>query len=124
MRQIWVIALVFLLGLSLGLVYAWRIKPVEYTDNEFADLKPTYQAEYVLMVSDAYALSGNLDAARERLSRLAVPDVATLVLSYAESALTQGATEIEIDHLAHLAAALGASSPALSPYLTPTPTVP
>jgi hypothetical protein len=117
MRQIWVIVLVFLLGLSLGLVYAWRIIPVEYIDNEIADLKAPYQVDYVLMVSDAYALSGNLDAARERLSRLAVPDVAALVLS-------QGATETEIGHLARLAAALGASSPALSPYLTPTPTVP
>jgi len=124
MRKIWVIALVFLLGLSLGLVYAWRIKPVEYIENEIADLKAPYQADYVLMVSDAYALSGNLDAARERLSRLAVPDVAALVLSHAESALTQRATETDIGHLARLAAALGTSSPALSPYLTPTPMVP
>lgn len=124
MRRVWVIVLVVLLGLSLGLTYAWLIEPVEYTDTEIADLKETYQADYVLMVSDAYALTGDLDAARERLGRLSAPDVAALVLSHAEAALTGGAAEAEVGRLARLAAALGASGPVLAPYLTPSPATP
>lgn len=128
MRRIWVMALVILLGLSvglsLGLTYAWLIDPVEYTDTEIADLKEVHQTDYVLMVSDAYALTGDLDAARERLNRLGVPDMATLVLSHAQAALSAGVSEGEVGRLARLAAELGASDPILTPYLTPSPTVP
>jgi hypothetical protein len=128
MRRIWVMALVILLGLSvglsLGLTYAWLIDPVEYTDTEIADLKEVHQTDYVLMVSDAYALTGDLDVAREHLSRLGVPDMATLVLSHAQAALSAGVSEGEVSRLARLAAELGASDPILTPYLTPSPTVP
>lgn len=128
MRRIWVMALVILLGLSvglsLGLTYAWLIDPVEYTDTEIADLKEVHQTDYVLMVSDAYALTGDLDAARERLSRLGMPDMATLVLSHAQAALSAGVSEGQVGRLARLAAELGASDPILTPYLAPSPTVP
>ncbi len=119
MRRVWVIALVTLLGLGLGLIAGWFWWPVEYYDTEIADLKETYQADYVLMVSDAYALTGDVDVAWERLSRLGAPDVAALVLSRAEAALAAGVTAAEVGRLARLAAALGASSPTLAPYLTP-----
>jgi hypothetical protein len=119
MRRVWTTALVTLLALGLGLAVGWLWWPVEYYDTEIADLKKAHQADYVLMVSDAYALTGNLDAARERLGRLGVPDVAALVLSQVEATLAAGATAAEVGRLARLAAALGASSPTLAPYLTP-----
>ena len=125
MRRAGVVLLLTLVGLGLGaglgLAIGWIWWPVEYTDTEIADLKGTYQADYVLMVGEAYALTGDLDQARERVGRLGVPDAATLVLAQAEAALTAGASRDEIGHLARLAAALGISSPALVPYLTPIP---
>ena len=124
MRKIWIIALAILLGLTLGLTYGWLINPVAYTDTKIVDLKEAYQIDYVLMVSDAYALTGDLDAARERLSHLKVSDPASIVIFQAESALAAGADETQVSRLARLAAAMGASSPALSPYLTPAPTTP
>lgn len=124
MRKTLIIALVILLGLALGLTYGWLINPVAYTDTEIVDLKEAYQIDYVLMVSDAYALTGDLDAARERLSYLKVSDPASIVLFQAESALAAGTDEAQASRLARLAAALGASSPAISPYLTPTPAAP
>jgi len=127
-RRVWVTVLLALLGLALGvglgLTIGWIQWPVEYYDTELTDLREVYQADYVLMVSDAYALTGNLDAARERLSRLGVSDVAALVLSHAEASLAAGTPEAEVGRLSRLAAALGASSPSLAPYLTLTPTVP
>lgn len=124
MRRVGVIALVTLLGLVLGLAIGWVWWPVEYYDTEIADLKETYQADYVAMVSDAYALTGDLDAARKYLSRLDAPDAAALVLSLAETTLAAGAPPAQVGRLARLAAALGASSPALAPYLTPPPHAP
>jgi hypothetical protein len=128
MRRIRGIALLSLIGLGLGiglgLLVGWRLWPVEYYDTEITDLKEVHQADYVLMVSDAYALTGDLAAARERLSRLGVADVAAVVVFYAESALTAGASEAEVGRLAQLAAALGATSPTLAPYLISLPATP
>jgi len=128
MRRIGVVLLLTLLGLGLGLglglAVGWLWWPVEYIDTEIADLKLEHQRDYVLMVGDAYALNGDLEAARARLSLLRVPDVADLVRSCAEAALAAGAPRSEVSHLARLAIALGASSPALTPYLAPAPSVP
>lgn len=128
MRRVWVIVLLTLLGLGLGiglgLYVGWVQWPVEYYDTEIADLREAYRVDYVLMVSDAYAMTGDLDAVRERLSRLGALDGAALVLSHAEAALAVGAPETEVGRLARLAAALGASTPMLAPYLMPTPTAP
>ncbi len=128
MRRVWGTLFLALLGLglgvALGLYIGWIEWPVEYFDTEISDLKDVYQADYVLMVSDAYAVTGDLDAARERLSRLGVPDVAALVTSHVEVALAGGGDEAQIGRLARLAAALGTSTPALSPYLTPPPVAP
>lgn len=128
MRRVLVTILLALLGLGLGiglgLYVGWVRWPVEYYDTEIADLREAHQADYVLMVSDAYALTGDLDAAWERLSRLGMPDVAALVVSHAEAALTAGAPGTEIGRLARLAAALGTSTPSLAPYLMLTPAAP
>ena len=128
MRRVRVIALLSLIGLGLGiglgLLVGWILWPVEYYDTEIADLKEVHRADYVLMVSDAYALTGDLDAARERLSQLGVTDVAALVVFHAELALAAGAPEAEVGRLAQLAAALGATSPTLAPYLISLPATP
>ncbi len=124
MRRVLVVVFVVLIGLGLGLAVGWLWWPVEYYDTEIADLEKAHQAEYVWMVSDAYALTGNLDAARERLARFGAPDVAALVLSHAQAALASGASSAQVGRLARLAAALGASDPTLAPYLPPPPQSP
>lgn len=112
------------LGIGLGLAAGWLWWPVEYTDTEIADLTGAYQADYVLLVSDAYALTGDLAAARLRLGRLGAPDAAALVLARAQAALAKNAPVEQVSRLARLAAALGASSPEMAPYLDPSSTAP
>ena len=125
MKRSWVFALLSLaglgLGIGLGLVAGWLWWPVEYTDTEIIDLEESFRADYVVMVSDTYALTGDLNAARERLNRLGAPDPAALVASRAEAAIAAGGAEDQIGNLARLAAALGASNPALRQYLAPPP---
>jgi hypothetical protein len=38
-------------GLALGLVYGWRINPVQYTDITPDVLRIDYRSDYVLMVA-------------------------------------------------------------------------
>lgn len=62
--------LMILIGAGLGILYTWRINPVDYTDTELNTLRGDYQADYVLMVAEIYNFDQNLDAAVNRLTRL------------------------------------------------------
>ena len=104
-------------GMGLGLWYGWVFDPVEYTDTDLSHLAAVYRDEYILMVSQAYVLNGDLDAARARLALLSVPDTAVLVANVAESALARGASDLDIQSLARLAAAMGVQRDALAPYV-------
>jgi hypothetical protein len=110
--------------MGLGLWYGWVIDPVEYRDTDVSHLAAVYRAEYILMVSQAYALDGDLSAARARLALLASPDPALTVADVAEAAIAQGASELDIRSLARLAKALGAERDSLAPYVARIGSVP
>jgi len=99
-----------IVGLLAGLFIGWVLWPVQYTDTDIADLKPAYQDEYILMVSAAYAVSGDLGQAQMRLARLNDPDPAQRVALLAESLIARGADPGDIENLVNLADALGAYS--------------
>jgi hypothetical protein len=95
-------------GLLAGLLVGWVLWPVQYTDTNIADLKPAYQDEYILMVSAAYATSGDLEQARAQLVRLNDPGPALRVAILAEALIARGADPGDIERLVNLADALGA----------------
>jgi hypothetical protein len=112
------LAIVGLLGgVGLGLWYGWEIDPVEYTDTDIAHLHPVYKDEFILMVSKAYALDGDLATARARVALLALPDPANAVADLAERAIAQDAPPPQIRTLAQLANAMGAPRESFQPYL-------
>jgi hypothetical protein len=121
-KRVWLAVLLGLFGLvagaGLGLWYGWEVDPVEYTDTDLAHLHPSYKDEFILMVSKAYALDGDLHRARARLEMLALPDPAGATATLAEQAIAQGAPPPRIRVLAQLAHALGASRPSFTPYLS------
>jgi hypothetical protein len=57
-----------LLGLALGLVYGWRIDPVQYTDITPDVLRIDYRTDYVLMVAEAYRAEGDPALAAQQLA--------------------------------------------------------
>jgi hypothetical protein len=122
-RRIWLAVLLGAVGLvagaGLGVWYGWEVNPVAYTNTDLAHLHPSYRDEYILMVSKAYALDGDLDAARARIEWLTLPDPASTAADLAEQAIAESAPAAQIRALAHLAQALGADRPALAPYLSP-----
>ena len=51
----WILTLLaFVIGIALGLIYGWKINPVQYTDITPDVLRSDYQTDYVLMVAEAY----------------------------------------------------------------------
>jgi hypothetical protein len=117
----WVALVAVLTGAGLGLWYGWMVNPVEYKDTDVAHLYAVYRDEFILMVAEAYAVDGNLDTARARLALLSVPDPANTVADLAEAALSRGASQLDVQALARLAAALGVQREPLRPYLGESP---
>lgn len=59
-----------LVGLALGLVYGWRVNPVQYTDMTPDVLRIDYRVDYVLMVAEAYQTEEDPALAAKRLAVL------------------------------------------------------
>jgi hypothetical protein len=104
-------------GLGLGLLYSWEIAPVEYTDTDISHLHPVYKDDFIVMVSKAYALDGDLDTARARMALLGLNDAPGAVADLAEQKIAQNAPPPQIRPLVQLASAMGASRASFELYL-------
>ncbi|MDY7076320.1 MAG: hypothetical protein SXV54_05265 [Chloroflexota bacterium] len=63
----WALIIGVVLGLALGLLYAWQINPVEWGNATPSHLRSDFQRNYILWVAERYASDGDLDEARTRL---------------------------------------------------------
>ncbi|MBM4423953.1 MAG: hypothetical protein FJ030_11245 [Chloroflexi bacterium] len=102
-----------ILGIALGLIYSWQINPVKYTDTAPDSLRADYQADYVVMIAQAYSTDGDLDLARARLATLNLVDPGQHVADLAAAQIQRGAALDDLRALSALAAALGAVPPPL-----------
>lgn len=59
-----------IIGLVLGLVWAWLIQPVEWKDASPALLHPAYQEEYLRMAIDSYSVHRDTVTAQRRYQAL------------------------------------------------------
>jgi len=125
-HKILVIALLAgtVVGLLFGALVGWVIWPVQYTDTDPVDLRPEHKDDYVIMVSAAYALDGDLGKAEARLAELEVDDVSQVVADLASRYINIGAAMVDVRNLVQLADALGSSDRAMLDYIaTPTTTL-
>jgi len=113
-------------GLAAGLVVSWWLWPVEYTDMSPDTLHPYHRAEYIKLISHAYAYDKDLRRAQVRLAALGeLGSVGVEVVTLAEQYAAQGKDVHDIESLARLAHALGHRRAALAPFMpggAPTPT--
>lgn len=109
------------LGLALGFAIGWRLWPVKYTNTAPAVLRQDYCDDYLIMIATAYEVEGDLEQTREQLRALDPQEPAAPVIELAERLVEAGGGDDEITRLARLAWALGATSPALTPYLENSP---
>lgn len=122
MRRVLPLALAGLaVGIALGLLVGWVLWPVRYTNTAPAQLRQDYRTEYVLMVAAAYEVEGDLEAAQARLTLLDPEQPARPVRELAETLIAEGGRETDIRMLVRLAAAMGATTPAMAPYLEEAP---
>jgi hypothetical protein len=106
-RGSWYLLTGLVIGIGLGLLYAWIIKPVEYVDTTPNTLRTDYKDAYRLTIASAYQASGDLARAQARLNLLEDDETALALAEQAQRHLAEGGTADEAQALADLAAILG-----------------
>ena len=129
-RGSWYLLTGLVIGVVLGLLYAWIISPIEYVDTTPNTLRSDYQDVYRLSIAMAFQTSGDLARAQARLNLMGDEQVALTLAEQAQRHRAAGGTEDEAQALANLAAVLGqapvpfTASPAPSETLSPTTETP
>ena len=110
MRRIpWSSLLALLVGLGLGLVYAWTISPARVIDSQPVALRADFKDHYRSAIAAAYSATGDLARAQARLSLLGDTDSIEALNAQAQRMLasnTSGQSFNEADQVAALASAL------------------
>lgn len=99
------------LGVTLGLVITWVIWPTEFTNAEFADLRPALRDDYIRMTSLAYEADGDVANARQRIAALRLANPAQTFNDLIEREIRSANDPATQDALIHLSQALGFKPP-------------
>ena len=123
-RGPWYLLTGLVIGIVLGLVYAWLIAPQGTQDTSPASLQPEFKDQYRAMIAAAFVATGNLPRAEARLALLGDSDSVIALSEQAQRTLGEGGSPIEAQALGLLAVALGpedaSSLPTLDASTTPT----
>jgi len=95
-----------LIGIALGLLYGWKISPVQYTDVPPTILRQDYRADYVLMVAEAHRNEGDPEGTARRLAIFGSESPEQIVRTALEYATNNGFTQEEITLLQDLLSAM------------------
>ena len=129
-RGSWYLLTGVVLGIVLGLIYAWVVSPVQFVDAPPSALRADYKNEYRALIAEAYLYSNDLLRAKERLTQLKDDDMLKGITMQAQQALANGRPEEEVHALSMLAMALSQditptiSSSVRMPGTTPLPSSP
>ncbi len=121
-RGNWYLLTGFILGLVLGLVYAWAISPVSEVDTHPHLLREDYKDIYRSMISQAYQANLNLPRAQARLELIGDSDPALALAAQAQRFLAESGDNEMAKILANLSAALQIAAGPLPTDLPPTAT--
>jgi hypothetical protein len=105
-----------ILGLILGLAYAWWIDPIRITEAAPAQVTEAYQHTWIIMAAEALAQDGDWDRTRARLDTLRDPVLPQTVKTLFEQADAQG-SKAAARALAQLADRLAVRTAEMSVYL-------
>lgn len=125
-RGSWYLLTGFVLGLAAGVLFAWWVQPVRYTNTRPASLRADFKDQYRALIASAYLADGNLVRAKARLELLSDKDMFQALTIQAQRTLADGSFPQEARALGVLAVALGQApatanvSPA-APGITPSP---
>ena len=117
-RGNWYLLTGVVLGIILGILFAWVISPVKYVDTAPESLKDEFKDQYRVLIASAYAANGDLVRAKARLELLDEADIYLVVAEQAQQMLAEGGSVEEAQALGRLALALGQEIP--QPEITAT----
>lgn len=112
-RGPWYLLTGIVIGAALGVLYAWVLQPVQYTNTTPASLRADFKDNYRALIASAYMADGDLVRARARLDLLKDQDVYQVLAVQAQQSLAAGKAPQEARALGMLAVALGQSPPTL-----------
>jgi hypothetical protein len=105
-RVPWAVLLALLVGVGLGLAYAWVLSPRHIAEAQPLALRPDFKDEYRSVIAASYAATGNLPRAQARLSLLGDPDPIEALIAQAQRMRASSQTFERADLVAALASAL------------------
>lgn len=111
----WESVVALLLGIGIGLLYAWVIAPVRYVDTAPNTLRSDFKDSFRTVIAASYAATHNIDRARTRLALLGDPNPVEALSAQAQRMLASGASFQIVQDVAGLASDLRtgiASAPA------------
>jgi hypothetical protein len=110
-RGSWYLLTGLILGVILGLAYAWVVQPVAYVDTYPESLTPQYKDFYRGLIAAAYAGNPNIERARDRLALLKDADIYRALSEQAQRTLAENGSASQARALGMLAIALGQEAP-------------
>ncbi|MBN1146336.1 MAG: hypothetical protein JXA78_03700 [Anaerolineales bacterium] len=110
-RGPWYLLTGLLLGVVLGLAYAWGVQPVEYVDTSPASLRKDFKDQYRALIAASYLANGDLVRAKARLELLGDEDMYRAISEQAQRTLAQDGSTHQARALGLLAIALGQEGP-------------
>ena len=110
-----------IIGIILGIFFAWKVYPTEYFDTLPSSLKAEFKDTYRIQIASAYLANNDIIRARGRLDLLGDEDIQRGLAEQAQRIIAEGG-DLEI------ARALGVLSAALDkeyqiPTIEPTITI-
>jgi hypothetical protein len=114
----WEAILALLIGLALGLGYAWGLAPVKVVDAVPSALRVDFKDQYRAAIAAAYAANNDLSRAQARLALLGDTDSYAALSVQAQRASANGEV-LQSFQLAQMASALQGNAPTKIPS-TPT----
>jgi hypothetical protein len=105
-RGLWYLLTGLLVGLVLGVAYAWLVQPVRYVDTPPASLGADFKDQYRMMIAVAFAADNDLVRAVERLKLLQDEDAFQALTGQAQRILAAEGSLEEARFLSALAVAI------------------
>jgi len=110
-KSSWYLLTGFLLGIAIGLIIAWVVLPVSYTDVAPQSLANSDKDQYRLMIARVYAVDQNLTRAESRLGLLGDENSGDVLAAQSQQVLATGESQTDAQALAALSAAVKATPP-------------
>jgi hypothetical protein len=106
-RGPWYLITGLVLGIIAGVLVAWVVQPVTYTNTKPASLRTDFKDQYRAMIAAAYLANGDLVRAKDRLKQLEDEDPYRTLAEQAQRTLAEGTFPQDARALGLLAIALG-----------------